>query len=211
MQHPTRRGQCTHRRDNRHIVDVLLHEESGRVAPIFFSLFDSLIKANRGASKIVLPGTIRVAVEELPISTEEKSMALVLVDEVFNNQLVIESYGGAEAIGLVKKWLEDPTSVDLRSFINTTVANQMSIYESQQYNLALVLDLAALSPESTSQAYGGWGGIEPGESSDRILAAISILPDKDKLAALIKQAKSVGAASHPVLDSAGTVRFPKKA
>lgn len=172
------------------------------------SLFESEIRTHRGVWRVMLPETVATEVEDLSLAEQSKIEVRNLLDEIFNDKLQIESFGGETSITLVRKWLEDPASVDLRSVINTVAAAQMSDYEERQYNLALVLDFAALSEEDRSQAYGGWGYIKPNESTARILGAIAIMPSKETLKQIIDLAHGAGTSSHPVFDSRGKVKFP---
>lgn len=174
------------------------------------SLFDTEFKGLKASLSYgaMLPASIRGKIESMSLEEKIKNQVLSLVDEVFNYKLKIESFGGEAAIVIVKKWLEDPTSVDLRLLINTVSSAQFSAHEERQYNLALILDTAVF--ETDGESFRGWGSIKRGESAENILGAISIMPDKESLKKLIELSSSAGVTAHPVFDSNGNVRFPKK-
>lgn len=172
------------------------------------SLFDAEFKDIKASLsyRVVLPGLIRSKIESMSVE-DVKNEVLTLVDEVFNYKLKIESFGGEAGVMLVKKWFEDPTSVDLRSLINTVASAQFSAHEERQYSLALILDSSVF--ETDGKSYRGWGSIKRGESNRNILGVISIMPNKEALKKIIDLAREAGLASHPVFDNKGNARFPK--
>lgn len=174
------------------------------------ALFDEGFKGNKASLSygVMLPGVIRNKIESIPLEEGIRHQVLTLVDEIFNDKLRIESLGGEASIVLVKKWLEDPTSVDLRSLINTVASAQFSANEERQYDLALIIDSAAF--ETDGESFQGWGAIKRGESMSNVLGVISIMPDKERLRKIIEMASSREALAHPVFDSNGNVRFPKR-
>jgi hypothetical protein len=174
------------------------------------SLFNSESKDTKASLSYgaMLPGSIRSQIESTPLEEGIKNQVLTLVDEVFNDKLKIESFGGETGVTLVKRWLEDPTSVDLRSLINTVSSAQFSAHEERQYNLALILDSSVI--QTDGESYRGWGSIKRGESNRNILGAISIMPNKEALKKIIDLAHEAGLATHPVFDNRGNVRFPKE-
>ena len=174
------------------------------------SLFDPEFKDIKASLSYgaMLPGSIRSKIESISLEENIKTQVLSLADDVFNYKLKIESFGGEAGVTLVKKWLEDPTSVDLRSLINTVTSAQFSAHEERQYNLTVIIDSAVF--ETDGESYRGWGYIKRGESAGNVLGAISIMPNKETLKKIIDLAHEAGLSSHPVFDNNGNVRFPKE-
>ena len=174
------------------------------------SLFDAEFRNMKASLSygVKLPDSIRSKVDSMSLVEDVQNEVLALVDETFNYRLKIESFGGEAGVTLVKKWLEDPTSVDLRTLINTVSFAQFSANEERQYNLALILDSSVF--EADSESYRGWGSIKGGESNRNVLGVISIMPNKEALKKIIDLVHEAGLASHPVFDSRGNIRFPKE-
>lgn len=174
------------------------------------SLFNPEFKDNKASLSYgaILPGSIRDKIESISLEKDVADQVLALVDEIFNYKLKIESFGGEAGLTLVKKWLEDPTSVDLRLLINTVTSAQFSANEERQYNLAVIIDSTVF--ETDGESYRGWGYIKRGESAGNVLGAISIMPNKETLKKIIDLAREAGLSSHPVFDNKGNVRFPKE-
>lgn len=185
----------------------LLGEEKLQEVVSLFDLGFKDIKASLSYGAM-LPGSIRSKIESMSLEEDVKNQVLSLVDEVFNYKLKIESFGGETGVTLVKKWLGDPTSVDLRSLINTVTSAQFSAHEERQYNLAVIIDSTVF--ETDGESYRGWGYIKRGESAGNVLGAISIMPDKETLKKIIDLAREAGLSSHPVFDNKGNIRFPKE-
>lgn len=185
---------------------LLGEEKLQEVASLFNPEFkDIRASLSYGA---MLPDSIRSKIESMSLEEDVKTQVLSLTDEVFNHKLKIESFGGEAGVTLVKKWLEDPTSVDLRSLINTVTSAQFSAHEERQYNLAVIIDSTVF--ETDGKSYRGWGHIKRDGSAGNVLGAISIMSNKETLKKIIDLAREAGLLSHPVFDNKGNVRFPKE-
>jgi hypothetical protein len=140
--------------------------------------------------------------EEALTLSEEISEWATYIDEK------TKELGGKENLDLVRKWFENPESVELRPFINAVASGQVSWNEERQYQVALVIDSKGF--RKSERGTSNWGGIKIGGSLENILGAISLIPDKAWTQKITEQAKSSGDFSHPVFDNKGVVKFPKQ-
>jgi hypothetical protein len=119
----------------------------------------------------------------------------------------IKKFGGKENLDLIRKWFENPESVELRSFINAVVSGQIHWIEDLQYQVALVIDSKGFRKNESK--ISDWGGVKPG-SIKNILGVISLIPGKEWLEKITQKAKNSEEFSHPAFDNKGVVKFPKQ-
>lgn len=124
-----------------------------------------------------------------------------------------------DRLALIRRWFDDPMSVDLRSFIRALewfVGEPMANRE-EQYQLALVIDARAIDRDAEKKGANmgvmrGWGAIteENGRYPEKyLLGVIVIIPDKEILQQVVGLASHGGPFAHPIFDQAGSTRYPR--
>ena len=157
--------------------------------------------------RYALPTSVEEKISSYSLDKNKKERATDLINKICSYKLLIESFGGKDSVELVKKWLDDPNSVELRSFIKIVSYTQMQPNEENQYNLALIIDSNAINLKD-DRIDRNWGSLPKEAFKESILGVISIMPDKEMINNIITTASKAGEFSYPVFDSKINVRFP---